>query len=82
MEWPEAGAALELYAEAFEAADALDRFEGFASHFGADFYGLPRNQGTVTLERREWQVPAEYPFGNATVVPLRAQQKLAWRFAG
>ena len=77
-----AHAALELYAEAFDAAGALDRLEAFASHFGADFYGLPRNPGTVTLERREWEVPAEYPFGNATVVPLRAQQKLAWRFKG
>ena len=74
-----AHAALELYAEAFEDADALDRLEGFASRFGADFYGLPRNAGTVTLEREEWEVPAEYPLGDATVVPLRAGQKLRWR---
>jgi dihydroorotase len=77
-----AHAALELYAEAFEAVDALDRLEGFASHFGADFYGLPRNPGQVTLERAEWEVPGEYPFGAETVVPLRAGQKLRWRFAG
>jgi dihydroorotase len=77
-----AHAALELYAEAFEAADALGRLEGFASHFGADFYGLPRNAGKVKLEKVEWEVPREYPFGNETVVPLRAGQKLRWRFAG
>ena len=77
-----AHAALELYAEAFDAADALDRLEAFASRFGADFYGLPRNKGQVRLERREWEVPAEYPFGETTVVPLRAGLKLAWRFAG
>ena len=56
-------AALELYAEAFEDAGALDRLEGFASFFGADFYGLPRNADTVTLVREPWTVPAEYPFG-------------------
>ena len=76
-----AHAALELYAEAFEAANALDKLEGFASRFGADFYGLPRNEGTVRLEKVDWQVPGEYPFGTETVVPLRAGQKLAWRFA-
>ena len=75
-----AHAALELYAEAFEAADALDRLEGFASHFGADFYGLPRNSGRVKLERAEWEVPREYPLGAETVVPLRAGLKLGWRF--
>src|SRR4051812_38530200 len=67
-----AHAALELYAEAFDAANALDKLEGFASRFGADFYGLPRNQERVKLERVEWEVPAEYPFGRETVVPLRA----------
>jgi dihydroorotase len=77
-----AHAALELYAEAFDAANALDKLEGFASRFGADFYGLPRNQERVKLERVEWEVPAEYPFGRETVVPLRAGQKLAWRLAG
>jgi dihydroorotase len=77
-----AHAALELYAEAFHAAGALDRLEGFASHFGADFYGLPRNKGKVTLERVEWRVPDEYPFGAETVVPLRAGQTIGWRMAG
>jgi dihydroorotase len=76
-----AHAALELYAEAFEAAGALDRLEGFASRFGADFYGLPRNEGTVTLHRVEWTVPESYPFGAESVVPLRAGQKIRWRLA-
>ena len=74
-----AHAALELYAEAFEAANDLDKLEAFASHFGADFYGLPRNQGTITLEKRDWVVPGEYPFGDETVVPLRAGQKVGWK---
>ncbi len=74
-----AHAALELYAEAFEAAGALDRLEAFASHNGADFYGLPRNAGRVTLRKEPWQVPADYPFGKETVVPLRAGQTIAWR---
>jgi dihydroorotase len=77
-----AHAALELYAEAFDAAGALNRLEGFASHFGADFYGLPRNEGTVTLERAEWTVPETYPLGGETVVPLRAGRKIRWRLAG
>jgi dihydroorotase len=77
-----AHAALELYAEVFEAAGALDRLEGFASHFGADFYRLPRNPGKVRLEKAQWEVPREYPFGAETVVPLRAGEKLRWRFAG
>ena len=55
-----------LYAEAFEAAGALDRLEGFASHFGADFYGLPRNGDKVTLAREPWTVPADYPFGDGS----------------
>jgi dihydroorotase len=76
-----AHAALELYTEAFEAAGAIHRLEAFASFFGADFYGLPRNRGQVRLERVEWEVPREYPFGAQTVVPLRAGQKLRWRFA-
>ena len=77
-----AHAALELYAEAFEAANALDKLEAFASHHGADFYGLPRNTGHVTLEKVEWEVPRDYRFGDDVVVPLRAGQKLGWRFAG
>ena len=71
--------ALALYAEAFEAAGALDRLEGFASRFGADFYGLPRNADTVTLVREPWTVPAEYPFGEHAVVPLRAGETVRWR---
>src|SRR5205814_2661776 len=67
-----AHAALELYAEAFEAAGALDKLEAFASFHGADFYGLPRNGDSVTLARETWSVPAEYTFGPHTVVPLNA----------
>jgi len=74
-----AHAALELYAQAFEEAGALDRLEGFASHFGADFYGLPRNTGTITLEKHDWQVPASYPLGDSAVVPMFAGETLHWR---
>jgi dihydroorotase len=70
--------ALELYAEAFEDAGRLDRLEAFASHSGPDFYGLPRNHDTVTLQRRAQTVPAELPFGATTVVPLRAGESLRW----
>lgn len=73
--------ALELYAEAFESAGALDKLEGFASHHGADFYGLPRNTGTVTLQRRDWTVPDTVPFGDAVLKPLRGGETLAWRKA-
>jgi dihydroorotase len=73
--------AFELYAEAFEDAERLDRLEAFASHFGADFYGLPRNRGTVTLQRRSTTVPAELPFGATTIVPLRAGESLRWTLA-
>jgi dihydroorotase len=74
--------ALELYAEAFEDAGALERLEGFASRFGADFYGLPRNAGTVTLVRDAWNVPADYAFGAERIVPLRTGESLRWRLAG
>ncbi len=77
-----AHAALELYCEVFEREGVLDRLEGFASRFGPDFYGLPRNTATVTLEKQAWEVPASYPFGAETVVPLRAGERLAWRFLG
>jgi len=70
--------ALELYAEAFEDAGRLDRFEAFASHHGADFYGLARNRGTVTLERRASMVQDEMPLGATSVVPLRAGESLRW----
>jgi dihydroorotase len=71
--------ALELYAQAFEAAGALDKLEAFASFHGADFYGLPRNTGTVTLRREPWTVPEAVPFGEATLKPLRGGETLAWR---
>lgn len=71
--------AMELYAEAFEDAGALDRLEGFASFHGADFYGLPRNTGTLTLKRMEWQLPAEMPFGDTTIVPLRGGETMRWK---
>jgi dihydroorotase len=74
-----APAALELYAQAFEAAGALDKLEGFASWYGPDFYGLPRNRGTLTLRREPWAVPQGYPLGDAVVKPLRAGETLAWR---
>lgn len=71
--------ALELYAEAFEAAGALDRLEGFASFFGADFYGLARNSERVTLRKEAWTLPEDVPFGEAVVKPLRGGETLAWR---
>ncbi len=73
-----APAALELYAEAFEAAGALHRLEAFASHHGPDFYGLPRNRGTVTLHRRPSTLPESLPFGEATIKPLRGGDTLDW----
>jgi len=71
--------ALPLYAEAFEDAGALDRLEGFASWFGADFYGLPRSTERITLVREETPVPRELPFGTGTIVPLRAGERVRWR---
>jgi len=76
-----AHAALELYAEAFDRAGALERLEGFASLNGADFYRLPRNGGRVTLVREAWEAPGEIAFGATTLVPLRAGERLAWRLA-
>lgn len=73
-----AHAALELYAEAFEAVDALDKLEGFASHFGPDFYDLPRNTDTITLTRSPWKVPESYPLGGANVVPIKAGDMIDW----
>ena len=73
--------AIELYAEAFHAAGHLDRLEGCASHFGADFYGLPRNQGQITLERRPLKVPASYPYLEEEIVPFLAESELAWSLA-
>jgi len=73
--------AIELYAEAFEQAEALDRLEGFASFFGADFYGLPRNTDSITLSREDTQVPATLDFGEHRLVPLRAGEKVKWKLA-
>jgi len=73
--------ALPLYAEVFEDAGALDRLEAFASDNGAAFYGLPRNSDTVTLVRQTWRVPGSLPFGDETIVPLRAGEELRWRVA-
>ena len=77
-----APAALELYAEAFEAAGALDRFEAFASLNGPAFYGLPPNEDRVTLRREAWTLPERLAFGEAEVKPLRGGETLAWRLAG
>jgi dihydroorotase len=75
-----AHAGIELYAEAFETVGALDRLEGFASHFGADFYGLPRNGERITLVKEAWVVPATQPYlDNDVLVPLRAGETVAWR---
>lgn len=74
--------ALELYTEVFEAEMALDKLEGFASFYGADFYGLERNRARVSLNREEWTVPDCYPLGSETVVPLKAGQTLRWKFSG
>jgi dihydroorotase len=76
-----AHAALELYAEVFEAAGRLDRLQGFASDFGADFYGLARNPGSITLIKESWRSPATIGFGAGTLVPFRAGQAVAWRLA-
>ncbi len=73
--------ALPLYAEAFEDAGALDRLEGFASFSGADFYRLPRNGGTVTLERVAEEVPADLAYGGGRIVPLRGGERVRWRVA-
>jgi dihydroorotase len=73
-------AAIELYAEAFEAIGRLDKLEGFASDFGADFYGLPRNGTRLRLERRDWSPPASYPYvEDAQLVPMRAGENVRWR---
>src|SRR5687768_490824 len=74
-------AALELYAVAFEEAGALDRLEDFASVFGARFYGLPLNEGSVTLVREDWTVPQRLRFGEHELMPLRAGETLPWKLA-
>jgi len=74
-----AHAALELYARVFEEARALARLEGFAARFGADFYGLPYNTATITLEKGDWRVPDHYPLGESRLIPLFAGETLSWR---
>ena len=74
-----AHAAIEMYAEAFDAVSALDQLEAFASFNGADFYGLPRNTGSITLRRESWTPPSSFVYGEAELKPLRAGEALAWR---
>jgi dihydroorotase len=76
-----AHAAIELYAEAFDRAGALEKLEAFASFNGADFYGVPRNQERITLKREEWTVPESYALGEAQLKPLCAGEKLGWKLA-
>jgi dihydroorotase len=74
-----AHAAIEMYVEAFDAAGGLDKLEAFASFNGADFYGLPRNQGTITLKKESWTPPESFTFGEAALKPLRSGEALPWR---
>lgn len=74
-----AHAAIEMYAEAFDQASALDKLEAFASFYGPDFYGLPRNQERITLVREKWLVPESYPLSGDSLVPLRAGQEIEWK---
>jgi len=76
-----AHAAIELYAEAFEERGRLDRLQGFASHHGADFYGLPRHEEVITLLKEPWVTPVSYDFGNGSLVPYRSGETVAWRLA-
>ncbi len=72
-------AGIELYAEAFDAVGAIDKLEGFASFYGADFYGLPRNTEKITLQKSTWVVPSEIKFGDNTLVPMRAGETITWK---
>lgn len=74
-----AHAAIEMYAEAFDSVEALDKLEGFASFHGADFYGLPRNTGTITLKRESWTPPESFAYGQAELKPLRSGESLPWK---
>ncbi len=74
-----AHAAVELYAEVFEQENKLENLEAFASHNGPDFYGLPRNNDTVTLTKEEWDVPSTMPFGSDIVVPIRGGETIQWK---
>jgi len=71
--------AIEFYAEAFEQAGALDKLEGFSSFYGADFYGLPRNTGSITLTKQEWSIPETLAFADETLIPLRAGETVTWK---
>ncbi|MEL7083702.1 MAG: dihydroorotase [Cyanobacteria bacterium P01_A01_bin.3] len=73
--------AMELYAEAFESVNALDKLEAFASFYGPDFYQLPRNSDRITLTKTTWRIPDELPFGDSGLVPLQAGQELTWKFS-
>ena len=77
-----AHAAIEMYAEAFDAVGALDRLEAFASFNGPDFYQLPRNRTHITLQRQDWRAPVTVPFGEAELKPLRGGEVLPWRLVG
>jgi dihydroorotase len=70
-----------LYAEAFDSAGCLERLEGFASQFGADFYGLPRHDEAITLIRKSWSPPQSYAFDEGALVPYRAGESVAWQIA-
>jgi dihydroorotase len=70
---------MELYAEAFDSVNALDKLEAFASFNGPAFYGLPRNTGTITLQRESWTPPESFAFGEAQLKPLRSGEALPWR---
>jgi dihydroorotase len=73
---------MELYAEAFDQANALDKLEAFASFNGPAFYGLPRNADTVTLKRETWTLPAELPLGDTSIVPLNGGESIGWKLVG
>ncbi|SEL04570.1 dihydroorotase [Nitrosovibrio tenuis] len=77
-----AHAAIELYAEAFEQAGALDKLEAFASFYGADFYGIPRNEDTITLKKETWNLTEKLEFGDDVLVPLKAGESLSWKMVG
>ncbi len=72
---------MELYAEAFESVDALDKLEAFASFYGADFYQLPRNTEQITLLKTTWRIPDQVPFIESELVPLRAGEEITWQMA-
>jgi len=73
--------AIELYATVFDSQNAMDKLEGFASFFGADFYNLPRNTDTIVLKKQDWVVPSSYAFADSTIVPFMAGKMLNWKMA-